>query len=166
MLGEAGISRRSLGVLAAVTMAVLATIFSAGQLSASASSGEETASASARNFEQSLRMRITTAEGKRMVAKGSTTGTVEGKVSLKLRQIGGSKVKATYFGSNSYGTMRGTGFAKYSVNGAVTSYSGQIKTLEGTGRDANARSLGISLSGTANRRTFKVKMTLSGKWDV
>jgi hypothetical protein len=158
MLREAGILRRQLAVLAAVSITVLATICMA------ADGG--TASASARNFEQSLRMRITTAEGKRIVAKGTTTGTVEGKVSLKLRTIDGSKVKATYFGRNSHGTVRGTGFAKYSVNGAITSYTGKIKTLEGTGKYSNARSLGISLSGTANRRTFKVKMTLTGRWDV
>lgn len=163
------VSRRPLAVFAAVLIAMLAiTLVVAGQMRASAApdSGGGMARASSQNFEQSLRMRITTAEGKRMVAKGTTTGTVDGKVTLRLRTIDGSKVKAIYFGHNSHGTMKGIGFAKYSVNGAISSYSGTIKTLEGTGRYSNARSLGISLSGTANRRTFKVKMTLSGKWDA
>gem|GEM_PF-3880254 len=111
-------------------------------------------------------MWITEAEGKRLAAKGTTTGTVDGKVSFKLRTIDGSKARATFFGHNSYGTVRGTGVAKYSVSGAVSSYTGKIKTLEGTGRYSDARSLGITLSGTANRRSYKVKMTLSGKWDV
>lgn len=169
MVGEAGIPRRPLAVLAAVAIAVLASIFIAGQMSASAAghgSGGGTATASARNFEESLQMRITLAEGKRITAKGSATGTLDGKVSFKLRTIDGSKARATFFGRNANGTMRGTGVAKYSVSGAVTSYTGQIKTLEGTGKYANARSLGISLKGTANRRTFKVEMTLSGKWDA
>ncbi|HEX6601016.1 MAG TPA: hypothetical protein VF030_00105 [Solirubrobacterales bacterium] len=165
MVREAGNLRRSLAVLAAVAIAVLASIFVAGQMSASAAGGG-TASASAQNFEESLRMRITYAEGKRITAKGTATGTLDGKVSFKLRTIDGSKARATFFGRNSYGTMRGTGTAKYSVNGAITTYTGKIKTLEGTGRYAGASSRGISLQGTANRRSFKVKMTLNGKWDA
>lgn len=168
MLGEAGNPRRLPTVLAAVSIALLASIFVAGHMSASAApaSGGGTASASAQNFEQSLEMWITEAEGKRMAAKGTTTGTVDGKVSLKLRTIDSSKARATFFGRNAHGTVRGTGVAKYSVNGAVSTYTGKIKTLEGTGKYSNARSLGITLSGTANRRSYKVKMTLTGRWDV
>src|SRR5665811_53277 len=167
MLGEAENLRRPLAVLVAVSLAVLASVVTAaGQTSAFVAPPESdggTASASAQNFEQSLRMRITKTKGKRMVAKGSTVGTVEGKVSLRLRTINGSKVRAIFFGRNSHGTVRGIGAARYRISGAISSYTGEIKTLEGTGRYSHARSRGISLSGIANRRTFKVKMALRGK---
>ncbi|HEU5063761.1 MAG TPA: hypothetical protein VFT79_11505 [Solirubrobacterales bacterium] len=161
--------KRSL-VAATVSIAVLATVFvAAGHMSASAAprpSDDAVATASAQNFEESLRMEITKKDGSNLSAKGSASGTVDGKVSFKIHTVNGSKATASFYGRNSKGTISGTGVAKYSVSGAVTSYTGKIKTLTGTGKYANASSAGISLSGTVNRRTYDVKMTLSGRWSV
>jgi polyisoprenoid-binding protein YceI len=109
-------------------------------------------------------MRITKKDGSHVSAKGSASGSVDGKVSFKIHTVNGSKATATFYGHNAHGTISGTGVAKYHVSGAVSYYTGKIKTLTGTGKYAQASSQGISLSGTVNRRTYDVKMTLTGRW--
>ncbi|HEX5984023.1 MAG TPA: hypothetical protein VFY69_07450 [Solirubrobacterales bacterium] len=159
---------RLLAMLAALAVPALASI-AIGDLAAHAeppASGDETAQASSRNFEERLRMKITKKEGNRVAAKGRATGTVDGKVSFKLRMVSGSKAKASFYGRNSHGTLSGTGVARYRVDGAVSYYTGRITNLSGTGRYAGASSRGISLSGTVNRRLYSVKMTLTGRWDA
>ncbi len=122
------------------------------------------ARASSQNFEESLHMRITKKHGNRLKAKGRATGTVDTKGSFKLHLITGSKARATFFGRNSQGTLSGTIAARYRVSGAISRYTGKITSLTGTGRYADARSLGISFSGTVNRRSHKVTGTLTGRW--
>lgn len=152
----------------AVSIAVLAAVFvAAGHMSAIAAprpTDNAVAHASAQNFEESLRMRIKKKDGSHISAKGSASGTVDGKVSFKIHTVSGSKATASFYGHNSHGTISGTGTAKYHVSGAVSYYTGKIKTLTGTGKYAHASSQGISLSGTVNRRTYDVKMTLTGRW--
>jgi hypothetical protein len=146
-----------------IFLAVTATVVIAYACVALADPG---ATASSQSFEESLSMEITKKDGSHVAAKGSGSGTIDGTVSLKLHMTSGSKATATFYGHNSHGTLSGTGVAKYSVNGAISSYDGKITTLTGTGRYAGARSRGISISGTVNRRSYKVKMTLSGRWDA
>lgn len=154
--------------LLAASVTVLALgLLVAGHMTASAApraSGDGIATASAQNFEESLRMRITKKDGSHVAAKGGASGSVDGSVSFKIHTVNGSKATATFYGHNSHGTISGAGVAKYHVNGAVSYYSGKIKTLTGTGKYSHASSHGISLSGTVNRRTYSVKMTLTGRW--
>jgi len=164
LAGEVGSLRRLLVVSAAALIAAVAFAWiAAGSMSAYASDGG-TAKASAQNFEESLRMRITKKDGKHVAAKGSASGTIDGKISLKLHMVNGSKATATFHGHNSHGAITGTGVAKYHVSGAVSYYTGKITSLEGDGKYAHAASRGISFSGTVNRRTYRVKMSLAGRW--
>ena len=155
-------------VVAASVVLLLAAFLAAGQLSAAAAprgddhAGEATASA--QSFEESLQMRMTKKDGTHIFAKGSASGSINGKVSFKIHTISGSKATATFYGRNSRGTVSGSGVAKYQVDGAVTHYTGKITNLSGTGGYSHAKSLGISLSGTVNRRTFDVRMSLAGRW--
>jgi hypothetical protein len=157
-----------LAVVVTASIAVFAAAFLAvGQLSAVAAlrgHDSEEATASAQSFEESLRMRMTKKDGTHIFARGRASGSIDGKVSFRIHTVNGSKATATLYGSNSRGTISGTGVARYRVNGAVTHYSGKIKTLSGTGQYSYARSLGITLSGTVNRRTFDVRMSLAGRW--
>lgn len=168
MFAWAGNPRWSLAAKAVGSVTVLASIFMVtGYINASAApraSENGVASASSQNFEESLRMRITKKDGSHVAAKGSASGSVDGKVSFKIHTVNGSKATATFYGHNSHGTISGSGVAKYHVSGAVSYYTGKVKTLTGTGRYSHASSHGISLSGTVNRRTYSVKMTLSGRW--
>ncbi|MGN6664379.1 MAG: hypothetical protein ACTHK6_09295 [Solirubrobacterales bacterium] len=122
------------------------------------------ARASGQNFEESLGMRIKKKHGNRLTAKGGASGTVDAKATLKLHLITGSKARATFFGRNSHGTLSGTIAARYRVSGAISRYTGRITSLTGTGRYAHAKSLGISFSGTVNRRSHKVTGSLTGRW--
>lgn len=122
------------------------------------------ARASSQSFEESLHMRLTKKHGNRLKAKGRATGTVDTKGSLKLHLITGSKARATFYGQNSHGTLSGTIAARYRVSGAISRYTGKITSLTGTGQYAHAKSLGITFSGTVNRRSHKVTGTLTGRW--
>jgi hypothetical protein len=119
-----------------------------------------------KNFEETLRMQVTKKKGKRVAAKGRAAGTVSGKASFRSVLTNGSRASVTFFGHNSHGTISGTGVARYRINGAISSYNGKITGLEGTGRYARARSRGITFSGTVNRRTYDVKISLAGRWSV
>jgi hypothetical protein len=166
MLGVTGSWRRSLVVAAGLAWVLVSVLFASGVSGFADGSDRGVAEASARNFEEALRMRLTKVEGTKMSARGNATGTIDGKVSLRLNTINGSKAKATFFGRDEHGTLSGAGSATYTVSGAVSTYSGKITRLSGTGRYSKATSRGISLSGTINRRSYDVKMTLSGKWDA
>lgn len=122
--------------------------------------------AAVRGLDETMHMRIKKVEGKRVMARGRATGTVEGKGSFRLVLSDGSHATATFSGHNSQGTISGTGVADYRVAGAISYYSGRITSLSGTGRYARAASRGIAFSGTVNRRTYEVKMRLRGKWHV
>lgn len=155
-------------------VALVALLGAAG--SSSASSGEShvghlssvawAQASAARNFEESLRMRITKKKGKRVAARGRATGTVSGKASFKLVLKNGSQATFTFYGQNAHGTLSGAGVARYRINGAISSYTGKITSLQGSGRYARAASRGISFSGTINRRTYDVRLSLSGRWNV
>lgn len=168
MLAGVGNLRRLLAASLTASIMVLATgMFVAGHMSAFAAppaSGTGIATISAQNFEESLRMRITKSDGSHVNAKGSASGSVVGKVSFKIHTVNGSKATATFYGHNNHGTISGTGVATYHVSGAVSHYTGKIKAITGTGKYSHASSHGISLSGTVNRQTYSVRMTLAGRW--
>jgi len=120
--------------------------------------------ASGKSFEVDLQAKITKKAGNRVAAKGRATGTVAGTASIRFILVNSSKATIRFFGEDANGTLSGTGVAKYFVSGAVSTYTGKITKLEGTGRYAKAASDGISFSGTVNRLTYKVKASLSGQW--
>jgi hypothetical protein len=167
MLAGTGNLRRPLAVLLTASITVLASIFIApGHMNALAAprAPDHGPQASAQNFEESLGMRITKKDGSHISAKGTANGSVDGKVSFKIHTLNGSKATATFYGHNSQGTISGTGVATYQVSGAVSHYAGKINILTGTGKYSHASSRGIFLSGTVNRRSYSVTMSLAGKW--
>jgi hypothetical protein len=122
------------------------------------------AKAPAQSFEVLLGAKIAKKAGNRVAAAGSATGTVAGTASVRFILVNSSKATIWFSGEDAHGTLSGTGVAKYYVSGAVSTYTGKITKLEGTGRYAHAASHGISFSGTVNRLTYKVKASLSGQW--
>jgi hypothetical protein len=163
MLANADLNLRRLLVLGGIALITTLAVTYADAESLGAHSPPQ-AKASGGHFEESLRMRITKKHGNHLTAKGRTEGTVNAKASLRLHLISGSKARATFFGHNSHGTLSGTIAARYRVSGAVSRYTGKITSLAGTGQYAHAKSLGISFSGTVNRRSHRVTGTLTGRW--
>jgi putative drug exporter of the RND superfamily len=123
-----------------------------------------TAGAAVRSLDETMHLRIEKASGKRLSAAGTASGTVAGRGSFDLILSNGSRAAVTFSGHNRHGTISGTGVATYRVSGAISSFSGRVTSLDGSGRYAHAESLGIGFSGTVNRRTHVVKMRLRGKW--
>jgi hypothetical protein len=158
------------GLLAALIAFFPAASFSrADDESAGASGAGSSARAEAstvKNLDEFLHMRIKKVKGKRVSARGIAIGTVAGKGSFRLVLSNGSRAGATFHGHNSHGTISGTGVADYRVSGAISYYSGKITSMTGTGRYANASPRGIVFSGTVNRRSYKVRMHLHGRWNV
>lgn len=161
LVGAPGNLRRSLVIWVAMIAAVAIPYLTAESLSAHTS---PQAMASGENFEESLGMRITKKHGNRLAAKGRASGTIDLRASLKVHLITGSKARATFFGHNSHGTLSGTIAARYRVSGATSHYTGKITSLTGTGRYDHAKSLGITFTGTVNRRSRKVTGALTGRW--
>lgn len=139
---------------------------SAGNRGGGHGTAPEAQASAVRPFEETLGGDITKKTGKRVAARGRVTGTVSGTASIRFILVNGSRATIRFSGKNANGTLSGTGVANYRVNGAVSTYTGKITELEGTGRYSRAASRGISFSGTVNRRSYKVKATLSGNWSV
>jgi hypothetical protein len=144
-----------------------AALTAVGLLAAALLGGGSPAAAQAspaKSFEVTLQAKITKKSGNRVAARGRATGTVAGTASIRFILVNSSQATIRFSGEDASGTLSGTGVAKYFVSGAVSTYTGTITKLEGTGRYADAASRGISFSGTVNRLTYKVKADLSGEW--
>ena len=113
-----------------------------------------------------MRMRITSVKGKKVSARGSSSGTINGSVSFYLILSSASRASAEFFGSNSNGTVSGKGTASYRVAGSISYFNGTVTSVSGSRRYRHSYSLGIEFSGTVNRRTYEVTMRLRGKWHV
>ncbi len=160
--GEAGDPpprRRSLPASTLLGWALLALV-ALGVLWPARDSGASTV----RSLDETMHLRIEKVKGKRLTAGGRTVGTVAGRGSFTIILSNGSHAVATFHGRNAHGSISGTAVANYRVAGAISYYSGRVTSLHGTGKYAHVASLGIGLSGTVNRRTYKVTMHLRGKW--
>lgn len=167
------ISQQAIRALPGMLVAVVALWLAVPASRAGEGSADSRGGASARaeastvkNLDEFMHMRIKKVKGKRVSARGVAIGTVAGKGSFKLVLTNGSRASATFYGHNSHGTISGTGVAHYRVSGAISYYGGKITSLQGTGRYAHASPRGITFSGTVNRRSYKVKMHLRGRWNV
>jgi hypothetical protein len=145
-----------------VALAIGAPAGAAARTSLGASPAQERAGAQA--IEEVMNMHITKAQGKVVLASGSSTGSVAGPVTWRLVLSSGSQATATFVGHNAKGTMEGSASASYRVAGPISYYSGEVTKLSGTGSYAHARSLGIRFSGAVNRKTYQVKIKLAGRW--
>jgi hypothetical protein len=159
--------RRLIWLAIAIALCPLLLVVDRASAAAPARAGAVWAQASGvKSLDELMNMRIKKVKGKRVAARGSATGTVEGKVDFNLVITNGSHATASFHGENAHGTISGTGVASYRVDGAVSYYTGTVTSLTGTGRYAHADERGISFSGTVNRRSYAVIMHLRGKWHV
>jgi hypothetical protein len=118
-------------------------------------------------------MNIASIQGNTIIADGQeVTGQINGVVSFKLTLLNGSRVTGNFTISNNghigrrhrKGTMLGSSDGNFHVSGALSSFSGRITSMRGTEEFAHAKSLGISASGSFNRRTYKMTVTLKGRF--
>jgi len=138
--------------LFALTIAVAALWLMAGGAQANGSSHGSAAkvrSARARvagveSLNEVMHLHITSAKGQRIAAQGTATGTIAGSFSFKLFLSSASRASAEFSGSNSRGTVHGSGAASYRVAGAVSYYTGTVSSITGTGHYGHARARGFN----------------------
>jgi hypothetical protein len=127
----------------------------------------------AKQLNQTMVMNIASIQGNTITANGQeVTGQLNGVVSFKLTLLNGSRVTSNFTISNNghvghqhrKGTVRGNSDGSYHVSGAISSFSGRILSIQGTEEFTHAKSLGVTASGTLDRRTFKMIVTLKGKY--
>jgi hypothetical protein len=115
---------------------------------------------------EQLTFEITQIKGNVIYATGQSLGKFTGTAYLHMRLLNASKAIADIYGNNSRGTIQGSGAAGYHASGAISYFTGGNPTLHGTGKYSALKSLGMSMTGTMNRRTLKISFDLRGKWNV
>lgn len=114
---------------------------------------------------QTLVLRITKIANTTINAEGwSSKEPLIGNIGFYMTLINASRAKVNFTGGSRKGSIRGVGVANYHVSGATSYFKGGVTTLAGTGKFTHYKSLGMTFSGTLNRRTFKVSVTVLGKW--
>ncbi len=131
------------------------------------------AASEVKQLNQTTVMSVASIQGNTIIAHGQeVTGQINGVVSFKLTLLNGSRMSSVFTISNNghigrqhrKGTVQGTSNGNYHVSGSTSSFTGQIVSIRGTEEFAHAKNLGVSASGTFNRRTFKMIVTLKGKF--
>jgi hypothetical protein len=126
-----------------------------------------------KQLNQTMVMNIASIQGNTITANGQeVTGQLNGVVSFKLTLLNGSRLTSNFTISNNghighqhrKGSVQGNSQGSYHVSGAVSSFKGQISSIRGTEEFTHAKSLGVSASGTLNRRTYKLTVTMKGKY--
>lgn len=119
------------------------------------------------NVKEYIRLEITQVKGNVVYAQGSATGSFKAKAWLYLELVNASHAVARIYTSNSRGTISGYGPARYHASGSVSRFSGnQPPTMRGSGKFKDLRSVSIKLVGEMNRRTLKIWVNMTGKWDA
>jgi hypothetical protein len=112
-------------------------------------------------------LRVTKIANTTIAAEGqSPKPPLLGNVKLTLTLLNASHGRMNFTGGNSSGKVQGLGFSNYHVSGATSSFKGAISTMTGTGKYEHYKNLGMTFSGTLNRRTYKVSVTVLGKWST
>jgi hypothetical protein len=131
------------------------------------------AASDVKQLNQTMVMDIASIQGNTITAHGQeVTGQINGVVSFKLTLLNGSRLTSSFTISNNghigrqhrKGVVQGNSNGSYHVSGSVSSFGGRILSIRGTEEFTHAKNLGISASGTLNRRTFKMIVTLKGKF--
>jgi hypothetical protein len=113
---------------------------------------------------ESFHLHLTKVKGEKIEAQGKGTGTITGNVTFNLTLVTASRATAEFSGTNSSGTMTGGGTGNYHVAGAISYFTGNVTNVHGKGRYSGVTNLGIKLSGSVNRKTYEMSMTMQGKW--
>lgn len=117
------------------------------------------------SINETLSLDISSIKGNTIYGHGRTSGAIAGSGSFDLTLQNASRATASFSGANSRGGVAGSGTGHYRVSGALSYFTGSVSSLRGSGGYSGAKSLGISVSGTINRQTFTMTVTMHGKWD-
>jgi hypothetical protein len=156
---------RRIAVLSVVLPLALAGVWAiaiAGQAQAAAPQASSVATLSRTvAFSETARLHKVSKNGASFVERGSATGTYEGSLTLFLTTTP-KGVKWRMKGKNRSGSLIGSGAATITSHGKVGSVNGRARFTGGTGKFAGAHGDGLKVTGTFNRETYVLTVTISG----
>ncbi len=164
-VGGWSVARRLAVCAAAVLVAMVGVwlIAASERAGAIVSTGEESASISrVVNFEETGRLHKVSKNGASFVERGPASGTYEGSLTLYLTTTSNG-VRFRLKGKNSSGALLGHGAALIKSRGKIGKVSGRADITGGTGRFEGAHGEGLKVTGTFNRETYFMVVTLTGR---
>lgn len=111
---------------------------------------------------ESGRLHLTSHHGFTLNEQGSATGTIRGTIYIHLTVSSTNHVSAEVNIYPHGGSLTGDASASYHVHGATASFDGTMRIVRGTGGYAHASGSGLSFSGTIQRSSDAVSVSLRG----
>lgn len=109
-------------------------------------------------------LKVTKADGTTLNASGQLSGTFNGSVTLNQSVVSSERSVGSFVAYlNGGGSMKGRSTTLYYVSGSISRYTGTMSISGGTGRYSHASATGLRLSGTYNRVTGRMNLSLSGQ---
>ncbi len=118
------------------------------------------------SLSESGHLHLTSKQGFTLNEQGTTSGMIDGTISIHLHLVSASRVTAEVNIYPHGGSLSGSGAASYQVVGAYASFSGSLSIARGTGSYAHAHASGLRFTGTIERRGDAVAVRLSGPLSV
>jgi hypothetical protein len=158
-VGPRRVAQRSL-IAAVAALATFGSVWAASATQAREAGPVARASKNV-SLQETAHLHRVSKNGASFVERGVATGTYDGKLTLHLTTIP-QGVKFGMTGKSGDGTLRGHGFAAIKSKGKIGTLSGRADFTGGSGRFQNAHGTGLKFSGTFNRETYAMVVTLSG----
>jgi hypothetical protein len=127
-----------------------------------ASSCATAAAASTVNIKETGHLQATSKSGALLTEHGPISGSFGGALTLYLVKTP-TGVTFRLSVSSPRGTLSGHGSADIEPNGKLATVSGQAIVSSGSGSYAHAHAAGLSVTGTFNRETYSLTVTISGR---
>jgi hypothetical protein len=143
----------------------LAASWASGALALSASQARAAVASGARvlSLNESGNLHLTSKSGFTLNEQGLASGTVKGKIYVRLSIVSSSRVTAEMSIYPNGGSITANGSAAYHKEQTNARFSGSISIERGTGSYAHARGSGLTFSGTIQRANDAVTVHVAGK---
>jgi hypothetical protein len=161
-------SRRIHGLIRLVSVAAgvsLAASWASGALALAGSPARAEVARGARvlSLNESGNLHLTSKSGFTLNEQGLASGTVKGRIYVRLSIVSSSRVTAEMSIYPSGGSITADGSASYHKEQTNARFSGSMSIERGSGSYAHARGSGLAFSGTIQRTNDAVTVHVSGK---
>jgi len=152
-------------LLSAAASVSLAAAWASGMLAPNASQARAAVARGARvlSLNENGSLRLTSKKGFTLNEQGFASGTVKGRIYVRLTIVSSSRVTAELSIYPSGGSITAHGSASYHEESTNARFSGSMSIERGTGGYAHARGSGLSFSGTIQRSNDAVTVHVSGQ---
>ena len=114
---------------------------------------------------ESTHLRLISHHSGLLYERGTFSGTPGGGIAVQI-QISYTKSKIWFSSTPSGGAVSGSGWASFYAQGPVAHFRGSVAVNHGTGRYSGAQARTLSISGTIQRNTFAISLTVRGQMTV